>query len=277
MNLPKPQNPLDWLTQLWNILLGRKIDSELDSWLLGPIGKAGEFQEDFVRRLADESQYIGPRPDRNLGLLDVSDLKDLDIHPSVLDFYTNTGSYRLEVVARWRKGFSFLGRLGSRLFTKRIMQFQLPDSKTGSRKSFLSQIQKFFKEGDGTSCSLWSRSDEHSAEMIFYGLYSTCFLPDGRRAVKTVFPLPEGNATVIFEISVTPAGHLELSSRGCKNGDPGFYFIVEDAKGCQWKHFLRFFKQKILVYPDSDVTLKAEHRFSFFNQEFYRIDYFIHQ
>ena len=41
MALPKPQAPQDYLTQLWNIALGRRVD-EGDAWLLGPIGEVVE-------------------------------------------------------------------------------------------------------------------------------------------------------------------------------------------------------------------------------------------
>ncbi len=275
MHLPKKQNPFDWLTQLWNIVLGRKLEAESDSWLASPIGRANEYPDRFIERISRDLQRVPSNHSASRGLLTHEDLSDLNLNPRILDFYTRTSSFELEVEAHWRKGLTFLGIWASRLFTKRIEQFQLPESNKGARQKFSSQIIEFSNAADGARCALWTRSDNASGEMIFYGVYSTCILASGRRAIKTVFPLPEGNATVVFDISVDASGNLHLNSKGSKYGDSGFYFIVEDVKGCQWKHLIRFLNQNIFVFPENKNTLKAEHRFYFFMLEIYRIDYFL--
>lgn len=276
MILPKRQNPLDWLTQLWNIALGSRIEASKDSWLLGPIGKAGETPEDFTSRLVDETNYRLCDAKLSHGLLAEGDLKGLSLNEAVLDFYLNTDRYCLEAEAHWRPGFSFLGRWGSQLFTRRLMQFQLPDSKGGIKKQFNSQILALIEITKHTSCTLWSRSDAQTNEMIFYGVYSTCTLPSGEKAVKTVFPLPEGNATVVFRIIVHPTGDLELASPGTHDGGPGFYFVVEDSKGSLWKHLLRFFSQSIIVKHEENFRLKADHTMKIWNIEVYKLHYKIH-
>lgn len=275
MHLPKKQNPLDWLTQLWNIVFGNKINREAESWLAGPIGEAHENPESFIERFSREHLMVSSSQADSEGLLAAEDLHDLNLNPRIAEFYTKTSSYQLEVEAHWRKGLTLLGLCASRLFTKRIQQFQLPESNRGARQRFSSQIIEFSNTADGTRAALWTRSDKDSGEMIFYGLYSTCLLAKGKRAIKTVFPLPEGNATVIFDISVDSLGNLKLTSNGTKYGDSGFYFIVEDIKGCKWMHLLRFLRQSILVYPNGEAGLRAEHRFNFYNLEIYRIDYYI--
>jgi|TARA_B110000495_G_C22946852_1_gene554347 hypothetical protein len=50
MALPESQNVLDWVTQLWNIALGRKVDADEDHWLLGPIGGIGGIADKVYRQ-----------------------------------------------------------------------------------------------------------------------------------------------------------------------------------------------------------------------------------
>ena len=47
--------------------------------------------------------------------------------------------------------------------------------------------------------------------------------------VKTVFPLPNGNAIVILRPEAQADGSLVLLSDGHRFGDPGFYFTVHRA------------------------------------------------
>jgi hypothetical protein len=93
-------------------------------------------------------------------------------------------------------------------------------------------------------------------EVVYSGIYGTSQLPNGKRVVKAVFPLPHGNATVLLLPSVQADGSLRLSSAGKKIGDSGFYFLLEDANGHYWTKFIRSFKDELHVFMEKD-ELKA--------------------
>ena len=52
MNFPKPQPWQDWLTQWWNILLGKPCTSEDSDWLLGPISETTEIGYSLIHQIA---------------------------------------------------------------------------------------------------------------------------------------------------------------------------------------------------------------------------------
>jgi hypothetical protein len=58
MTLPKPQHPLDWLTQLWNIECGTMIDTDRDEWLIGPIGEIGGISDRIVDSIATKEGLV---------------------------------------------------------------------------------------------------------------------------------------------------------------------------------------------------------------------------
>jgi len=56
--------------------------------------------------------------------------------------------------------------------------------------------------------------------------------------MKAIFPLPNGNATVILKPRIGENGELILDSSGDRIGDSGFYFILKDSKGQLWTKFI---------------------------------------
>ena len=90
--------------------------------------------------------------------------------------------------------------------------------------------------------------------------------------MKAIFPLPRGSATVVFHVGSDSKGNLELLSSGKIDGDPGFYFLVEDRRTL-WKHFLPSMKERIFVSEDEGCNLKAEHTMSLWSLKVYSMSY----
>jgi hypothetical protein len=118
MALPKAQKPQDWLTQLWNIVLGSKVDLQKDRWLLEPMGEIGGIADRFIDRLAEEKQLTIHRNLPDSGLCDgfdaFADVKGLN--QKIDDFYQRTCNFDLEVWTQWKPIFGSFGYLVYKLF-----------------------------------------------------------------------------------------------------------------------------------------------------------------
>ncbi|WP_445432176.1 hypothetical protein [Chryseobacterium indoltheticum] len=78
-------------------------------------------------------------------------------------------------------------------------------------------------------------------------------MPSGKTCVKAVFPLPNGNATVLMIPSVGENGELILDSSGKKFGDAGFYFLLKDSKGEYWSQFISSFRDRLIIGSENDL------------------------
>lgn len=277
MVFPKSQYPLDWITQWWNITLGRKFDSSVDRWLLGPIGEIGETAESFIARVAQE-EGLGIKWDQaGSGLLDSFRLFDLKINPKIDAFYTRTSDFDFEVRGEWKPLFGAFGYLVSRLFSQRIQQLDLPQSSPEQNLEIQSQIVSLVNPNNEIVYRIWYRSIQATNQVIFYGIYTDCLLPSGELCFKIIFPLPQGSATVILRPRSDSVGNLDLLSIGQRDGDPGFYFLVKDQRGALWKHYLPCVRQTIRVFEDSGGTLRAVHSINLWRLRVYDLHYRIMQ
>lgn len=111
MAFPTWQNPCDWVTQCWNIALGKRMRPGLDDWLLGPVGEIGESADDFVARHAREHGWTVRRGDPDAGLIEPAADWGLPLNDDVADFYARTGAYAFEVRGSWKPVFGSLGYL----------------------------------------------------------------------------------------------------------------------------------------------------------------------
>lgn len=110
--------------------------------------------------------------------------------------------------------------------------------------------------------------------MIYSGVYTTCEIPNHQgRFLKIVFPLPNGNATVIMRKEILEDGSLKLSSDGQRFGDNGFYFTLTDHKGKYWTRFVKSMHEWIRVYVDSEGILRADHNLRFYSLPFLNLHY----
>lgn len=273
MALPKRQNALNWITQGLNIALGRRVRKEHDDWMLGPIGFIEEQPEQFIERLAHENNLEVRRNRPGSGFLPNFENWGFEINPRVAAFYNQTSDYNFEVECTWEPIFASCGYLFSKLFIHRIQQFNLPKAHAGEKISFRSDVIEFINDQKEVVYTIWLRIREDSPEVVFYGIYAACQFPSGEFGVKSVYPLPQGNATVLLKIIGDENGNLTLDSSGKKYGDPGFYFVVKDWMGGTWKHLIPYFRQKIYVYEDEYGELRADHTMTIWNCKMYSISY----
>ena len=100
--------------------------------------------------------------------------------------------------------------------------------------------------------TIWLRTFKNSEQVVYSGVYETCTIPSGKTCMKAIFPLPNGNATVILNPSVSKKGELILKSSGRKIGDSGFYFLLRDTSGNLWTKYIKSFKDQLIVSSENE-------------------------
>lgn len=259
----------DWFTQQWVIIRGRRIDPAQVPWLMGPFGRVGGIGEAFIDQLAEkeglviERQSNGLIPSmRSLGL-PAPDLARLS--RVVKDFYENTANFDLAFSVKWNTLFRILGVLTNKLFSNRINQLNIPTRNLKDTESLRSEIITLAEpQTKERKYTVWFRTKTSNGQVIYSGMYGTCTLPSGETCVKAVFPLPNGNATVLMTPSVGANGELILDSSGKTFGDAGFYFLLEDSKGGLWSQFIKSFRDRLVISEEND-HLTAEQTLTLFN------------
>lgn len=251
---PLKQNFQDWITQQWVILFGTKIIRNKNKWLLGPFGKTNGIGLKFIEQLAENEQLTIDESKINKGILhSIYQLnlqkKEFDkLSKNVIDFYENTSNYDFDLNIKWNPFFKILGNLLNILFSSRIQQLNIPMDNSKQSKALESKIIHLTnKQNKEVERIIWLRTFKNSEQVVYSGVYETCTIPNGDTCIKAIFPLPNGNATVILNPSVGTNGELILTSSGKKIGDSGFYFLLNDSEGNLWTKFIKSFKDQLII------------------------------
>ena len=269
----------DWVTQQWVILRGRKIKPDDFPWLMGPFGNLDAIGEDFIIRFAEKENLIIEKDSKAKGIipsmlkLNLSETDFSNLSKNVIRFYENTANHNLDFSVKWNPFFKFFGVLINKLFSNRINQLNIPTKNIDDSESLKSEIINLIDpKTNEIKYTFWFRSIESSGQVIYSGVYGICNLPSGKTCVKAVFPLPNGNATVLMNPSVGENGELILDSSGEKFGDAGFYFLLKDSKGEYWSQFISSFQDKLIIGSENDLIL-AEQTLTLWNLKVLTFNY----
>ncbi len=270
----------DWVTQKWVCLTGRVVDLKSESWIQGPIGDTREIGETYFERLAQSQKFklnINP-VDAGLieefAVLESSTFSSQELHPKIVDFYEHTTKYNLDVWSQWSGLFKPFGWLLAFIFSRRLQQLNLPISSLDTSRGITSDIIQLTDEAGSTVWTGWLRKLIATNSVIYAGIYSTCRpskFPG--RCMKVVFPLPNGNATVIMKPEVDSDGSITLISSGSGFGEPGFYFVVQKNEDQVWVKYLTAMKESIRVYVDELGDLRADHILKLWGATFLKLHY----
>lgn len=252
------QNFQDWVTQQWVIFFGKKINSQEYEWLLGPFGNANETGEKFISQLAEKENLLLSKSNKSIGLIESIEHLELSsfelnrLSKNVSDFYENTSNYELYLTTKWNPFFLIFGYLLIKLFSNRLEQINIPLRNNKNSQEMNSKIvQLTDKNTKKVKRTIWFRTLKQTNQVVYLGVYETCKIPNGKVCIKAIFPLPNGNATVILQPVIGENGELILKSEGKKIGDSGFYFILEDNNGNLWTKFIKSFKDSLTVLSEN--------------------------
>lgn len=255
----KNQSIQDWITQQWVILFGQRIDDQKYKWLLGPFGGRKGIGLKFIEQLAKDESLVIDSQIKNKGLLDSIlnlELPEIELNrlsKDVIDFYENTSNYELLLKAKWNPLFKIFGTLVNSVFSKRIEQLNIPIENLENASELTNEIIKLVdSESNEIKRTIWLRTFKSTDQVVYSGVYEACSLPNKQICIKAIFPLPNGNATVILTPSVGKNRELILDSSGKRIGDSGFYFLLRDSKGQLWSNFIKSFKDKLIVRSIND-------------------------
>ena len=222
----------DWFSQQWIIIWGKRIDPKKSSWLMGPFANVGPIADKWIYQLAKDEGLKIERNNKSRGL--ITSINDLnltshelsELSDKVIDFYEHTSNYKLGFAVNWNPFFRVFGILVNTLFSRRIHQLNVPTKNITDSEEVKSEIITLKDaQTDQVKYTVWFRTLKSNNQVVFSGVYSICTLTNGKSCIKAVFPLPNGNATVIMSPSTGLNGELILDSKGSEFGDPGFYFV----------------------------------------------------
>lgn len=260
----KKQSIQDWITQQWVIVFGEKIDKANHKWLLGPFGGTNGIGQKFIKQLAEKENLVIDNQKMNKGLIEIdqlnlstNELKSLS--QDVIDFYQNTSNYDLRLKAKWNLLFRGFGIVVKIFFSKRIEQLNVPIQNVEDSSGLTSEIiQLLDSKTNEVKRTIWLRAFKSTGQVVYSGVYETCTIPSGKTCIKAIFPLPNGNATVILTPKIGKNGELILDSAGHEIGDSGFYFLLKDSKGQLWTKFIKSFKDKLVVRSENDIITATQ-------------------
>ncbi len=268
----------DWITQRWVQWTGRPFKPETMPWLTGPVGKPTGIGSDFYADLA-EAQGLQFQEERNQGLmltfsaLEGPGFDSAAVHPEIARFYEQTSDYQLDAWSQWCGAFRPFGWLLAVIFSRRLQQLNIPLSPLETSRGFKSRLIQLIDPETGLVRNTgWVREIPRTKDVVYVGDYSTAPVPNWEGpCVKVVFPLPNGNATVLLRPEAMPDGSLKLHSSGTRFGDPGFYFVVSQG-AAGWTRYVRTLREVIHVYV-SDGELRTDHTFRIWGLTYLRLHY----
>jgi len=270
---------VDWVTQRWVQITGRRVALADATWLDGPTGSVRGIGADFFSRWGESNglRVLPPGPHdglvESLGALAGPDFEPSAVHPAIHDFYARTAAFDLRIESRWSGPFVALGWLVARLFARRLAQLNLPLSDRELRGGFESRIVRLGDDEGRVRHTAWVRSAAETGRPAFVGEYGTARIPGHvGRCIKVVFPLPNGNAIVLLRPRLDAKGGFSLVSDGRRFGDPGFYFTVIAGGGEVWVRYVRTMKEELCLRVEGDA-IAASHRFAVFGLPFLELRY----
>lgn len=233
-------------------------------WLAGPLGgptigdlpyeETARAENLTITRNAQEGGLID-----DFGALAGPSFDPARVHPTIRDFYENTSGYRLDT---WATTY-FPARIALWLLvvtiSRRVSQLNFPLDGLDTAHGMTSEII-LLRDAEGRQrYTGWFRKLQRTGQVIYTGFYMTEQLPEcDSRCVKVVFPMPEGNATVLLRPANDDGDGFRLESVGRRFGDAGFYRIQRSGDRLRiWR--IRSLHERFHLYVDSDGFLRCEH------------------
>jgi hypothetical protein len=126
-----------------------------------------------------------------------------------------------------------------------------------------SEIALLREPGGAVRYTGWFRKLQATGRVIYTGFYSSVKPPllDGP-CVKVVFPMPNGNATVLLRPDNHGDRGFHLQSVGGGFGDAGFYRVQGEGDALRvW--YIASLHERFKLYVDAEETVRCEHDVTF--------------
>jgi hypothetical protein len=268
---------LQWFINAWVRFTGRKVSYDQYPWLRGPVLEGNTLADDYYQQYAVAegleviTSHGGGLLEDFKGAID-ADAPDLEkLLPAVVDFYEHTSRYKLEVWSQWYGPIAFFARNLVRFLSRRMNQLNIPLYPLETSRGMSNGVI-WLREPDGRlRFTCWLRKSILSGRVVYAGFYSACTVGD-KRMVKVVFPLPDGNVTVLLHVQVQPDGSVKLLSHGKGLGDAGYYRL-RHLNPAQARIKYIPLKESIHVFVDEFGVSRTDHEFWFLRIKFLHLHY----
>lgn len=270
---------LQWLINSWLSISGTNISFKDYPWLKGPYSKQNEIGDKYYKTFAEENDLkIEISSENGLlrnfdSVLDKNDVNYSKLNPAITRFYEKTAQYKMEVWSEWHGVTSFFARILITHLSTKMNQLNLPLKPLETCMGMSSEVIKLEDANGEIKYNCWLRKTKKTGRVVYAGFYTSCYIKEHNKTfVKTVFPLPKGNVTVILEVIIQPDGSVKLVSSGQKIGDTGYYRIqIKDEQNAKVK-FIPM-KEVIHVFEDDEKTLRTDHTFKFMGMPLLHLHY----
>lgn len=258
---------------------GRRVTQEEVPWLWGPFG--GDYigdkpYEECARRegLTLERNVAQGGLLQDFAALSGDGFSSADVHPLIRDFYERTAEYRMDV---WAQS-SFPASIGLWLLvttlSRKVSQLDFPLRALDTARGIDSEIALLRETSGRVRYAGWHRRLSGTGRVVYTGFYMSERVPRARApCVKVVFPMPQGNATVLLRPSVDERGALNLTSEGDGFGDAGFYRVQRGRDGVTRAWRITTLKERFRVYVDDAQTLRCDHAVRFWSMPVLTLHY----
>lgn len=269
---------LKWLINFWITATGKKCSLEQYPWLKGPVGEALLIGDDFYWAFAAKENFeIIEDPDGGLVAHFKEAIPDTDplLHallPEIADFYEHTAAYKLEVWSQWYAPYDWFARVLIKTLSSKMNQLNIPLQPLETSRGMSNQVIHLKDKSTGNIVfTCWLRKSILTGKVVYSGFYSRILIK-GQPFVRVIFPLPEGNATVLLRVVVQPDGSVKLLSDGKRIGDTGYYRVQRcGAEAVKVKYIP--LKEMIHVYKDEWDVLRTDHVFHFLGAKMLHLHY----
>jgi hypothetical protein len=271
-----------WFIYAFIGVFGRTRERAEVPWLVGPLGGPRIGDRAYEETAAAEALTI-VRNAREGGL--ISDFEVLRsatfdpsrVHPKIRAFYEKTPAYKLDT---WATTY-FPARLALwalvTTISRRVEQLNFPLDGLDTAYGMTSEIL-LLRRADGTTrYTGWFRKLQKTGQVIYTGFYMTERPPlhDGA-CVKVVFPMPNGNATVLLRPENDDGSGFRLASKGRAFGDVGFYRMHKRGDGLRvWR--VSTLHESFRLWVDDEDVVRCEHHISFLGMNVLTLHYRIHE
>lgn len=249
------------------------------AWLMGPLGGKLIGDATYDEVAAREGLAIERRA-KDCGLvpsfhqLDGEGFSATDVHAAVRDFYEHTSEFAMDVWSRTYFPANLALALLVTTISRQVNQLNFPLSPLDTAHGMASEVIALRTPEGAVKYTGWFRTGAATPERSIYtGFYMTERVPgEPAPCVKVVFPMPNGNATVVLRPRVED-GALILDSGGKKFGGAGFYRVqARDAERVRvWR--VATLKERFRVYVDAKGALRCDHSIHFLGLPVLRLHY----
>lgn len=250
-------------------IFGRKTRREDVAWLVGPVG--GPVIGDATYREVAEAEGLSiERHVRDGGLvpnmeqLRSSSFDPTKVHPQACEFYEHTAMFAMDVWSQTYFPAKLVLWLLVKTISRQVNQLNFPLSPLDTARGLVSEIIVMRCPAGSVRYTGWFRKFAQDDSVLYTGFYMTERSPTLDAAcMKVVFPMPNGNATVVLRPEVLADGSLVLDSSGSRFGDAGFYRVQTAGSNHLRIWHIKSLKERFRMYVDERGTLRCDHEIRF--------------